>query len=81
MIETLPFNTLLFIAVLLVVGIWSGIWKGIALWKSGRNNQLTWFISILIVNSLGILPIIYLVWFQKPQTIIIPKEKKTKKKK
>ncbi len=45
--------------------IWEGVWKGIALWKAGKNNQLTWFIVIFIFNTLGILPIIYLKFFQK----------------
>ena len=45
--------------------IWEAIWKGIALWKSGKNNQLKWFIAILILNTVGILPIIYLKFFQK----------------
>ncbi|MDH7517465.1 MAG: DUF5652 family protein [Candidatus Thermoplasmatota archaeon] len=45
--------------------IWELIWKGIALWKSGRNNQLKWFIAIFILNTIGILPIIYLKFFQK----------------
>jgi methionyl-tRNA synthetase len=45
--------------------IWEAIWKGIALWKSGRNNQLKWFIAVLILNTVGILPIIYLKFFQK----------------
>jgi len=45
--------------------IWSLIWKGIALWKCGRNNQLYWFIAVLILNTVGILPIAYLIWFQK----------------
>jgi len=45
--------------------IWELIWKGIALWKSGRNNHLAWFIVILILNTAGILPIIYLLFFQK----------------
>ncbi len=45
--------------------IWSIIWKGIALWKCGRNNHLVWFIVILIFNTAGILPIVYLLFFQK----------------
>lgn len=45
--------------------IWSMIWKGIALWKAGRNNQLVWFIALLILNTAGILEIIYLLAFQK----------------
>ena len=55
------------ISLLAVAAIWSIIWKGVALWKSGRNNQLVWFIILLIVNTLGILEIIYLVGFQKDQ--------------
>ena len=41
------------------------ILKGMALWRAGRNYQLYWFIALLIVNSLGILPGIYLLFFQK----------------
>ena len=46
---------------LLVVIIWDLMWRGMALWKSGRRNQPIWFLAILIINSLGILPIIYLL--------------------
>lgn len=54
------------IFVLLVpILLWELIWKGIGLWKSGRNNQLIWFIAIFIFNTLGILPIIYILFFQK----------------
>ncbi len=45
--------------------IWTLVWKGMALWKAGRNNQLYWFIALLIVNTLGLLEIVYIVWFQK----------------
>jgi hypothetical protein len=53
------------LAWLIPLVIWDLIWKGIALWKSGRNNQLKWFIAILVLNTVGILPIIYLRFFQK----------------
>lgn len=39
--------------------------KGVALWRSARNSQNGWFIALLIVNSVGILPIIYLLLFEK----------------
>ncbi|MEY3471302.1 MAG: hypothetical protein RLZZ223_652 [Candidatus Parcubacteria bacterium] len=45
--------------------VWETIWKGIALWKCGRNNQLKWFVFILLLNTVGILPIVYLKFFQK----------------
>ena len=44
---------------------WSLAWKGVALWKAARNNQLLWFISILLVNAVGIVEIIYISFFQK----------------
>jgi len=45
--------------------IWEVVWKGIGLWKSAKNNQLSWFIAIFILNTAGILPIVYLKFFQK----------------
>lgn len=62
----LPFQmTAGIIAVFVVLGIWEAVWKGIALWKTGRNNQLPWFVFIFILNTVGILPIVYLLFFQK----------------
>ena len=51
----------LFLPIIIVLSVWTLIWKGIALWKCGRNNQLAWFIVMLILNTAGILPIIYLL--------------------
>jgi len=51
--------------ILIPLIIWEAIWKAIALWKSARNSQLVWFIAILVINSVGILPIVYLAFFQK----------------
>lgn len=41
------------------------ILKGVALWKSARYGQKYWFVAILVINSLGILPVVYLLWFSK----------------
>lgn len=35
--------------------------RGFALWKSAKRDQNIWFIALLLVNSMGILPLIYLV--------------------
>ena len=45
--------------------IWESVWRLIALWKAGRNNELAWFICIAIFNTAGILPIIYLLLSKK----------------
>ncbi len=47
--------------------LWSVIWKGIALWRSAQNRQTAWFIALLIINTAGILEIIYLLFFAKRQ--------------
>lgn len=59
----------------LVIAAFEMVMKGIAMWKCGRNNQLAWFIVILIFNTAGILPIVYLLFFQNRKT-----ERKKKKK-
>jgi hypothetical protein len=43
--------------------IWSFIWKGLALWKAARLEQKAWFVVLLLVNTLGILEILYLYIF------------------
>jgi len=40
--------------------IWTLIWKGTALWKAGRLGQKYWFVAMLIINTVGILEIIYI---------------------
>ena len=44
---------------------WEMAWKGVALWRAGRNHQLVWFICLFIFNTAGILPIIYIFAFSK----------------
>ena len=60
----------LFIIGLILISVWMLIWKGFALWHSAKNKQKGWFIAILILNTLGLLPIIYLIWFLKKTLII-----------
>lgn len=43
-----------------ILVIWTLFWKGLALWRSARSNSLKWFLVILILNTLGLLEIIYI---------------------
>jgi len=47
--------------------IWSLAWKGIALWKAARAGSKKWFIALLIINTLGILEILYIFVFSKKE--------------
>ncbi len=51
--------------ILIILAVWDGVWKLIALWKSAGKKQLGWFICIAVFNTLGILPIIYLLLNRK----------------
>jgi hypothetical protein len=45
--------------------------KGFALWRAARNGQKWWFVAFLLINSVGILPGLYL---------LISKDKSSRKK-
>jgi methionyl-tRNA synthetase len=50
---------------LAVLIIWSLFWKGLALWHAGRRGHAWWFVILLIVNTVGVLEIVYLFWVLK----------------
>ncbi len=56
---------------LLVVVLWELVWKGLALWHAAKEGKKRWFIALLIVNSFGILPILYLIWFREKKEEVI----------
>jgi hypothetical protein len=61
------------ITMFIIVMIWSLIWKGLALWKAGRNNQLVIFIILLVINTLGVGEIIYLAYmYYKTKKSVVP---------
>jgi sorbitol-specific phosphotransferase system component IIC len=57
------------IPVIIILAIWDSVWKLIAMWKAGRNNHLAWFICIALINTLGILPIIYIFMQRKNNSL------------
>jgi uncharacterized membrane protein len=58
-------NLLWLMPVLIIFIIWEVVWKLIALWKASRNNHIAWFICIALINTLGVLPIIYILKHKK----------------
>ena len=52
---------------LLVLIVREMVRKGIALRKAGTKKQLGRFVCLFIFNTVGILPIIYLIFFQKKE--------------
>ena len=46
--------------ILTLIIIWILFWKGYAIWTAVKNNHKGWFVAVLILNTFGILEIIYL---------------------
>ncbi len=59
-----PFYGSLF-ALLPLLLIWSLVWKGLALWKAAHEESKPWFVAMLILNTAGILEILYIYVFAK----------------
>jgi hypothetical protein len=53
------------IPLIIVLSLWETVWKIIAMWRSARNNDMAWFICIAIINTIGILPIVYILTHKK----------------
>lgn len=50
---------------LLILIIWSLVWKGYALWTSAKHNHKKWFVVLLIFNTVGLLEIFYILYIVK----------------
>lgn len=66
-LSALGFGGIGFTIFLLIVLAWTVAWRAIALWHAAQHRQRIWFLVILLlpVNTMGILEIVYLSWFQK----------------
>lgn len=53
-----------------VITIWSTLLKGIALWRAANLKQRNWFIVMLIINTIGILELVYLFRFASKRLTI-----------
>ena len=42
--------------------------KGFALWRAARNKSVGWFVVLLVVNTLGVLELLYLFVFGKKKS-------------
>lgn len=51
--------------IILALIVWQLPWKGLALWRAARLNQRAWFVGMLLVQTLGILEMVYLFYISK----------------
>lgn len=61
------------IVLIVVIVSFALVMKAIALWKAARRTQTAWFVCLMIFNTAGILPLIYLLTSgKKPETFKKP---------
>ncbi|MDD2909822.1 MAG: DUF5652 family protein [Candidatus Pacebacteria bacterium] len=49
----------------IIIGLFELVLKGIALWQAAKRGEKGWYISILVFNTVGLLPLIYILFFSK----------------
>jgi methionyl-tRNA synthetase len=49
--------------------VWTLPWKGVALWRAAKNDHKGWFVALLVLNTLGILEILYIFVFSKKKSV------------
>ena len=54
--------------------IWTISWKAVGAWKAAKKEHLVWFIAFFVFNTFGILPIVYLLFFQKMNSYVKSKK-------
>jgi len=59
-------HPLLFILLIL----WTMLWKGLSMWKAARLSHTRWFLALLILNTAGILDILYLYFVARKYTVV-----------
>jgi hypothetical protein len=54
----MPLNILETI-IIVVLTIWSILWKCYSVWNAAKHSHKKWFIALIILNTIGILDMIY----------------------
>ncbi|HAR99899.1 MAG: hypothetical protein US57_C0015G0023 [Candidatus Moranbacteria bacterium GW2011_GWC2_37_73] len=49
--------------IIILILLWTLPWKGAALWRAARRGHIGWFLTLIILNTLGILDILYIFVF------------------
>ena len=53
----------LLIGGVVLLALWDLAWKAVAMWEAAKERDKLWFVLLLLINSIGIVPILYL-WYR-----------------
>lgn len=57
------------VIVFVLLAVWELVWKAFALWRAALRREPGWFVAILVINTVGILPIAYLLMTDKEKEV------------
>ncbi|MFA5095488.1 MAG: DUF5652 family protein [Candidatus Paceibacterota bacterium] len=49
----------------IILLVWTLFWKGCSLWIAGKRDEKWWFLALLVLNTAGILDIVYIFLIAK----------------
>ena len=55
------------ILLLSAMTLWNLSWKGVSCWTAARKEQKWWFVALLLLNTLGVIDMIYLFFIARIQ--------------
>jgi hypothetical protein len=59
--ETFPAELMWILPLIVILFLWEAVLKLLAMWKAAQRKELLWFVLIAIFNTVGILPLLYLI--------------------
>ena len=58
----------------LLLALWTIVWKVYAAWTAAKHNHKKWLVAVVILNTLGILDIIYIFYVAKKSWADVKKD-------
>jgi len=56
-----PTGLMWLIPLVVVIFLWDAVLRLLGMWRAAQRKELLWFVLIAIINTAGILPLIYLI--------------------
>ena len=53
------------IPLIAIIAVWNFVIKALALYRAGSLQQKGWFVALLLINTVGILELVYLLSISK----------------
>lgn len=67
-------NKLFELIIVIILAIWTILWKAYSVWNAVKHNHKKWFIALLILNTIGILDMFYVFKVLKKDVKTVKKD-------